>query len=131
MRASSIIIVAVLCFGAGVGISAAYRAFGDLQPEGRQLKCVAHGTICVGMDARHAIFRAEDNLGGLIHVTCGFDRPEVNVGEDMILSEVIQRGCSKKKYMTLFSDGRYLTGIWIENGKVVQLDRGPENENDL
>jgi hypothetical protein len=131
MRALYFVIVALLAFGAGVGTSAAYRAYDDLQPEGRQLKCVAHGSICVGMDAKQAIFRAEDSLGGLTNVACGFDQPEVNVGEDMILSEAIQRGCSKSNYMIVFSDGRDLTGVWIENGKVVRLDRNPAHEVDF
>ncbi|HEY2034931.1 MAG TPA: hypothetical protein VGH02_14720 [Rhizomicrobium sp.] len=125
------VVIALLAFGTGLGISAAYRAYSNFQPEGRALNCIAHGSICVGMNAKQAIFLAEGSLGGLTNVGCGFDELQGSLKEEMILSDVIQRGCSSPRYVAVFSDGRYLTGIWIKNNKVFRLDRNPAHEVDF
>jgi hypothetical protein len=123
--------IASLTFVAGIGFSTIFHNVEDNEPNGRNLKCVAHGTICVGMPAREAIFRAEDDLGSLSIVYCGFERPEVNVREKMILADAIRRGCSDHRYMLLFSNRNHLTGIWIEDEKVIRLDRSPTSVFDV
>jgi hypothetical protein len=132
MRALVVIGIALLAFLGGAWAGPLVTMAADQQPEGRALKCLARGTVCVGMSAESVLSSSsEDNFGGLIGVYCGFDRPGAGVGPDENFADVIGHGCSGGRYVAQFSDGRRMTSIWIDNGRVVRLDRAPRHTLDL
>lgn len=133
MRTIIVVVIALLAFGAGVWGSPLVSAALDREPKGHALKCIAHGRVCVGAQAKQVLSTsAEDNFGGLIGVFCGFDRPGGRVSLHITsVAELIAGGCPEPRYVAQFSDGRHLTSVWVSDGVVVQLDRVPRNTLDL
>lgn len=127
MRVFIIIAFSIFAFTIGVWASPTLIAVARHRPDGHGLTCMAQGEICVGMKAQQVLsINLADNFGGLVEVYCGFNRPgDPGVSPVVHVPQLIERGCASPKYVAQFSDGRQRTSVWIENGVIVFLGRGP------
>lgn len=100
---------------------------------GRAAQCIEKNSICVGMPADQVLrpYAIEDILGGLIGVSCGFEKPGAGIGNEANMATLIGMGCQNQKYVASFSRGDDLTNIWVDHGVIVQLDRYPRHTIDL
>ena len=127
MRIFILVGFSILAFAIGVWASPAMIAAGRHRAEGASLHCLAKGQICVGAPAQKVMsVNLADDLGGLVEVYCGFDRPgDPGAAPIVDISQLIARGCASPKYMAQFSDGRQVSRVWVDHGVVVALSRGP------
>jgi hypothetical protein len=94
------------------------------RPEGPALTCFADRRVCVGMAADHALsFGLGDDFGGLRQVYCGFGAPGGPGTKPIRIASLITTGCGGARYLLEFSNGRQISRIWVDSGRIVALAR--------
>jgi len=123
-------VLAALVVGAGVRPVADWLI--DQAAGGPDVRCVADGNICKGMPVAAAFdFRLDDHLGGVLDVSCGFTKPGAGAANQMSPLQLMASDCLEPKYMISFSNGRRLTNVWVDRGRIVRLDDYPRHTWDL
>jgi len=111
--------VAILALWTGY----ATRPFVDwvIPQGGAKVQCVADGKVCVGAPVSAAFgYRIDDHIGGVLAVDCG---PSDRVADKhMTAHDLMSRDCAEPQYLIAFSNGRRLTNVWVDQGKIVRLD---------
>lgn len=103
------------------------------------VQCAVKGKFCVGSNAQEGLRTLywEKEIGGLVSVSCGirrFDHGSYEATGDssyLDLAQVIAHGCQTDSYVASFSDGDYLTNLWVTKDKIVQVDRYSARAIDL
>lgn len=97
---------------------------------GANVRCIEYGRICVGMPVDRVLssFAVEEPLGGMIDLTCGFTKPGQGAGDDIGIVGLLRRECSEEKVVASFTKGGDLTNLWIDDGRIVQIDRFPRHD---
>lgn len=97
---------------------------------GSNVRCIENGRICVGMPVDRVLssFAVEDALGGMIDFTCGFTKPGQGAVDSIGIVGLLRRECSEEKVVASFTKGGDLTNLWIEDGRIVQIDRFPRHD---
>lgn len=131
MRTLGWLLLAVVTFGLGLWASPLLEGLTRQPPKGRGVQCLADGKVCVGMRFENVEGRLEDRFGGLIGAYCGFDRPGEGAEPYVSLGPLIGGGCGSTRYVAQFSDGNYLTNLWVDGGVIVRLDQYPRHAIDL
>lgn len=92
---------------------------------GANVRCVESGRVCVGMSANQVLssFAVREPLGGMIDLTCGFTEPGQGAQNHIGVSGLLRRECSEARMVASFTKGSDLTNLWIDNGRIVRIDR--------
>ncbi|OYU69832.1 MAG: hypothetical protein CFE28_07325 [Alphaproteobacteria bacterium PA2] len=72
----------------------------------------------------------DDDIGGALDVSCGFTNPGAGAMRNLNILELMRVDCAEAKYVISFSNGRRLTNVWVDNGKIVRLDDYPRHSFD-
>lgn len=128
MRTSTIV-VAAMAFAVGLAVWPAWNLFGGQRPGGANVKCIAGGRACVGMKPELAVY-LDDEIGGALDVSCGFTEPGAGATRQLHILELMRVDCAETKYVVSYSNGRRLTNVWVDNGKIVRLDDYPRHSFD-
>jgi hypothetical protein len=129
----ALILQSIFLVALGVAIAGPVRDGLERRASGPNLACVSPQRLCVGQTIDAAdLGRFESDLGGLIDITCGFDHPGDAGGENPItVAALMSRGCGTDRYVLTFSDGRLMTNLWIDHGRIARVDRSPRHALDL
>jgi hypothetical protein len=94
---------------------------------GANVRCIENGAVCVGMSASEVFgaYQIHDRLGGLMDLTCGFVEPGHSTSVRVDLSGVLRGDCADPKLVLSFTKGGDLTNLWIDNDRIVRIDRYP------
>ena len=92
---------------------------------GANVRCIEGGRVCVGMSANRVLgsFAVEEPLGGMIDLTCGFTQPGQGALNHIGVSGLLRRECNETKMVASFTKGGDLTNLWIDNDRIVRIDR--------
>ena len=101
-----------------------------LSHPGANVRCIESGRICVGMTVDRVLssFAVEEALGGMIDFTCGFTKPGQGALDSIGIVGLLRRECSKDRVVASFTKGGDLTNVWIDDGRIVQIDRFPRHD---
>lgn len=129
----ALVLQSIFLVALGVGMAGPVRDVLERRALGPNLACVSSQRLCVGQTIDTAtVGRFESDLGGLVDVTCGFDHPGDSGGKDSIaVGALMSRGCGTDRFVLTFSDGRLLTNLWIDHGRIARVDRSPRHTIDL
>jgi len=136
------VLVGSLALALGIFLGYAFRPIIDWGVDqsrgGPSQTCILRAALCKGQSITEfspATF--EDQLGGLLDVTCGFERPGDTGREGKYLrgpekfADMVQTGCRSERYVASFSNGRRLINLWVDKGVIVQIDDYPRHVIDL
>jgi len=119
----------ILLVALGVALAGPIRDILDHRATGPNLACAGAHRLCIGQSIDASDLRGlEADLGGLADITCGFDPPGDTGGKTSIpVGDLLAKGCGTDRYVLTFSDGRRMTSLWIDHGRIARINRSPRH----
>jgi len=125
VRPFPLLAVFVLAFALGVWCAPGLAGLIHRRPVGRGLTCLLGRRICVGDADQKLSFALSDDFGGLRQVYCGYAAPGGQGVHPLQVASLAAQGCGGGRYLLEFSNGRQITSIWVDQGRIRALARNP------
>ncbi|MDP1777237.1 MAG: hypothetical protein Q8K90_01320, partial [Brevundimonas sp.] len=67
---------------------------------------------------------------GVLDITCGYSSPGQGAFSHLDPMDLMSQDCGEPKYVVSFSNGRRLTNLWVDAGRIVRIDDYPRHTID-
>lgn len=95
--------------------------------EGQDVRCiqVSGSTFCKGAALDTLPYDANRDLGGIVALSCDWERPGKASPNGQLPLPAMARGCPSGRYVVSHRDAAVVTNFWVSAGRVHQIDRYP------